>query len=370
MRENAKLALLALVSFAVFVLVLEGARSLARGDEPGVSLLHAFLADRSSAAAPIEALDDTLQSERELESRRAEFRENGIVLGNTPYDDLTTADARATVDDPTVGLRFKPNLTLRGSHLRSRLFKALDPVSYGYIVRPDAAPDPELLAFLERYRLHEVTWTTDESGFRTTAPRVASDRLVALIGSSPCVGLFLSDEETLASLLQRRQPDVRFLNACFPITKAANHVAQVERLIEAFPGALVGVVYTLGDRNYESLESGLLAIDRIADLLDGESAPYRVLVYHHYIYESMPDVMRKRRKLAALFARKERIVARARERGFDVVDLYEVVARYRERAGSLLAGMALYVDHDHLSREGTRVLAAAIPEVPPPDGSD
>ncbi|MCZ6782484.1 MAG: hypothetical protein O7G30_04155 [Proteobacteria bacterium] len=368
MKENAKLALLALVSCGVLYLSLEGTRSVARGDEPGISLVHAFLAERAEQP-PIEALADTLQSRRELEARHQSFLDNRIMLGNTPYDDLVTTDARATYDDPEVGPRFKPNLTLRASHLRSRLFNAFDPVSYGYIVRPGSEPDPELLDFLARYSLREVTWTTDERGFRTTVPRVESGRMVALIGSSPCLGLFLTDEETLASVLQRRQPEVRFLNACFGLTVSKNHVSLTRELIATFPDPLAGVIYTLNDRNYQSLESGLRSIDEIADLLDEVGAAYRVLIYHHYIYESMPDVMRKRKNLAKLFDRKARIIERARQRGFTVVDHYDVVARYREHAGSVFAGMALYVDHDHLSRQGTEVLAAYIPEVPH-SGSD
>ena len=140
MKENAKLAVLALVSCGVLYLSLEGTRSVARGDEPGISLLHAFLAERAEPP-PIEALADTLQSRRELEARHQSFLDNRIMLGNTPYDDLVTTDARATYDDPEVGPRFKPNLTLRASHLRSRLFNAFDffglltiPMSWGIMI--------------------------------------------------------------------------------------------------------------------------------------------------------------------------------------------------------------------------------------------
>jgi hypothetical protein len=60
------------------------------------------------------------------------------------------------------------------------------------------------------------------------------------------------------------------------------------------------------------------------------------------------------------------VLARARERGFEVVDTVDLVEAYRRDAGSLVAGMALYVDHGHFSREGMRRLAEAIPAPPAP----
>lgn len=364
MKEHTGLVLLVLVSCCIFYLALEGAYCLARGAKPGVSLSYTFYAERLAPRQRIEALADYLQSRREIEERHAALLENRIVLGNTPYDDLATAEARVTLDDPETGLRFKPNLTVRSSHLRSRIFKALDPVSYSYIVSPGSEPELPIRDFLERYRFREVSWSTDANGFRTTLPLVDSDRVIALIGSSPCVGLFLEDDETLASILQRRQRTLRFVNACVNTTWVEDHAAMTRELVSMFSDRLDGAVYTLNQKNYETVEAALGALDGISDLLDGVGAEYRVFVYFHYIYETMPDIMRKRRDLGELFSDKARILERARERGFFVVDLYDVVAEYREEQGSLFAGMALYVDHGHLSRRGNQVLADHIPPVP------
>jgi hypothetical protein len=344
-----------------FYLVLEGAYALSRKSKPSQSLTYQFVSQRQAPSEAAGQLGRYLYSRRQLEDRFPLFRKHRLVLGNSPFHDLATEETRVTVDDPLLGRRFKPGLTVRSSPLRSRLFDPLYPISYSYIVRESEEPDGKFTEFLDRYAFREVTWTTDEDGFRTTLPRTRSGPMIALVGSSPCVGVFLEDEETLASLLQREYGDFRFLNACVSRTTAANHAAMVASLSEQFGDELVGGIYTINEKNYESVDSALEAVDRVADSLESVGAVYRVLVYHHYIYETMPDVFRKNRRLEASFSDKAEVLTRARERGFAIVDSYELVRAYREAKGSLGSGLALYVDHVHPSREGNELLAEAIP---------
>jgi hypothetical protein len=362
LREKAVFVMLVVASAGGFYLVLEGVYALARKGRPGVSLGFNFYQEHLTKNPFAGALDDYVVREKQLEEMWTLFEEARVVIGNSPYKKLATDEARVTVDDPDAGRRYKPNLTVRSAHMRSRIFKALDPISYSYIVRNDSALNPETQRFLDRYGLREVTWTTDLNGFRTTLPRIEAEDVVTMIGSSPCVGLFLEDDETLASVLQRRQRDVRFVNACVGMTQVTDHVIMARRLIEMRLGRLHGIIYTLNDKNFTSAETALGVLDEVADLLDRAGAGYRVLVYHHYIYETMPDVARKNPNPGKAFAEKEQIVELAESRGFSVVDTYDMVADYRKAKGSLLAGMALYVDHCHFSREGVRILAERVPK--------
>jgi hypothetical protein len=364
LKENAAFVLLIVVSAVGFYLALEGVHALARRGKPTVSLGFRFYDERLARHPFAEALDDYVLWERQLEEMLPLFRKDRVVIGNSPYKDLASDEARVSFDAPDGSRRYKPNLTVRSGQMRSRVFKALDTINYSYIVRKGSELDPETRGFFDRYALREVTWSIDENGFRTTLPRVEAEHVVVLIGSSPCVGILLEDDETLASLLQRRQRDVRFVNACVGMTPVTGHVKMARRLFEMYTWRIRGVIYTLNDRNFETLEMGLGALGEIADLVERAEVDYRVLVYFHYIYETMPDVARRYRSPGKVLAEKGPILELAEARGFDIVDTYEMVANHRKATGSLFAGLALYLDHCHFSREGTRMLAELVPEVP------
>lgn len=74
----------------------------------------------------------------------------------------------------------------------------------------------------------------------------------------------------------------------------------------------------------------------------------------------MPEILRNKIDANYFHARRE-IGDAARARGFTVVDLSDIVTEHQEREGSLLAGFAMYVDHCHLSVQGTERVAAKIP---------
>jgi hypothetical protein len=352
--------LLVLVSGSVFYLALEGGYALSKGKKPSRSLLYGFLEQRKHDP-PSEALPNYLHSQKELDERLPLFERNRVLLGNSPYDELFTEETRVTVSDAAVGKRFKPNLTIRTAQLRSRIFKPLNPLSYTYVLREGVEPEPELLDFLARYALQEITWSTDADGFRTTLPVVEAERVILLVGSSPCAGLYVADDETLASVLQSRDSSVRYINACVPATSVESHAAMAAEMVERLGDRLVGVIYTINNFNYDSREEALAAVDAIAAQMDEITADYRVLIHFDYIYETMPDVFRKNRKLKRFFADKAAIMARAQERGFATVDSYDVVDAYRTRQRSLGSGLALYTDHGHLSRLGTQLVANAMP---------
>lgn len=363
MRERIVTALVVCLGAVIAFLALEGALAVAQ-HEAELSLTRKLLYRwRERGAAP-GGLDRFIRSPEELEQRLDLFQRNRVVLGNTPFQQLTTAESRITARDESGGRRFRPNLHVRSGYLRSRIYKALDPIVFNQIVLEDQPPDPELEAFFARYALGIVHWTTDADGFRTTVPPVQAERVIALVGSSPCVGPFVPDDQTLASILQRRNRTLRFVNACVTWSKVWEHVAMLEHLVGRFDGHLVGAIYTLNEKNFKQLDQALDGIDRMADLLDGVGAKYRALVYFHYIYETLPDLFRSHRRLGESFSNRLTILAHARERGFAVVDTFELVDAYRSRRTSSFAGLALYVDHGHFSGEGNRLVADALPPTP------
>ncbi|MGI9589852.1 MAG: hypothetical protein ACR2P8_00685, partial [Myxococcota bacterium] len=352
-----------LVGAVVAFFTLEGIYAVVE-NEAKLSLTRRFLYQLRERGAEAGGLDRFIRQESELEDRLELFKRNRVVLGNTPFDELATEEARTVERHPGGGTRFRPNLTVRSGYLRSRIYDALDPITFNQALREGEPPDPELEAFLARHALGVVTWTTDGDGFRTTLPAVAVEPVLAFVGSSPCFGAFLADDETLASVLQRRNPTVRFVNACITWTKVGEHAAMLEGLIAQYGDRLVGVVYTLNERNFKRLDRALAGIDRMAELLDEVGADYRALVYFHSIYETLPDLFRSHRRLGESFGNRLEILARARERCFTTVDTFELVDRYRQQRVSSFAGVELYVDHGHFSGEGNRLVADALPPTP------
>lgn len=363
MRERIVTGLVVIVGAVVAFLALEGVYALSE-NEPALSLTRKLLYRLRERGAATAGLDRFIRSPDELEQRLELFSRNRVVLGNTPFDELATEEARVGARHEGGGRRFRPNLTVRSGYLRSRVFDALDPIVFNQIVREGEPPDPELEAFLARHGLRPVTWTTDADGFRTTLPAVSAQPVIVLIGSSPCVGPFVPDDETLASILQGRNRSVRFVNACVTWTKVAEHVAMLERLAARYGERLVGAIYTLNEKNFKKLDEALGAIDGMDRVLGGVGAEYRAFVYFHYIHETMPDLFRGDRRLGESFAQRGTLLARARERGFETVDTFELVDAYRGERTSSFAGLALYVDHGHFSGEGNRLLADALPPTP------
>ena len=320
------------------------------------------------------ALAQVLTDRGELEALFDDFRAARISLGNTPYLELATDEARFTVLGRDGILRNKPNVTLWSTQLRTRLFDSYDPVVMNRLGGGDDLP-PRVRALVERYGFRKTLATTDENGDRITLPHSDAHDIVLVIGDSLAFGTNLNDDETLASALQRRFPEARFVNASVPSGATRDNLARLRERLDLFGDRVVALVYFFCENDIDRGVSGASVLASISELCERHGVKSRTLVYGQYFYRTTPEIIRATTErfeqvsdeelLAKMVFRRE-MEDSAREQGYSVVDTWEIAQRYREQEMSLFAPLALYVDHAHWSPRGIRLIADAVAA---PDGA-
>ncbi len=374
-------ALIPLTIFGALWLLVEGVYALAMKGRPATSLLYQGYRAARDIARPVEPLTELLpeyvNDRGELDRLVDEFRISGVLLGNSPYHELAIPEARLTYIDPADQTpKNKPNLRLRAWQLRSRVFRSHDPVVVQK-ARDQPPLTPTVEAFLAKHGFREVVNTTNERGERLTLPETDAEKIALVIGDSVAYGTMVNDDETLASALQRRDPDHRYVNAGVPGNHVFHHLRILEQKLDEYGERVRRVVYVHCENDFvaenDRQPDPRMLADDLAALLDKRQIEDRVFIHTEYIYRSMPDHLRMPdRDLSPFLQRKRALMALARER-FITVDAGALVTAERLRTGSLLAGFALYVDHCHYSPRGLDLLAeetmaaiesAASPEQP------
>jgi len=358
-----RLGLALFVTLATWLLV-EGAWSVAHGRRPVPSLAARaadVIATLRGDGADVE--DDAgpplLRRRAELDELLPELERAHIVLGNSPYRKLASEEARFTTGDAKQGsLRLKPDLRAETAFLHTTLFEPLDPLNY--TVRRDEVLPTRLDRFLARYAFAPRSFSTDAFGARTTLPASHADTTVLVAGDSVAFGQMLGDDEHLASQLQVLVPRHRFVCLGIPGGSQVESLAALEEAAARTP-RVAGLVYVHFDNDYVLEQTPATIVDRLAAFAERHALARVVFVAHHYVEQTLPEIFRSDpESFEAGRVRSRELLARAAAAGFRVIDTTPLVAEAREEAGSLLAGAALYLDHAHLSREGTRRLAALV----------
>jgi len=362
----------------VLYLCVEGLHALAGGRKPTPALFVQLRERlREQPLSPDQAgpaLAQVLTDRAELEALFDDFRAARISVGNSPYLELATEEARFTVLGEDGILRNKPNITLWSAQLRTRLFHSYDPVTLNRLGGGDDLP-PRVRAFVDRYGFRETLATTDANGDRTTLPRSDAHDVVLVIGDSLAFGTGLDDGETLPSALQRRFPSARFVNASVPSGATRDNLARLRERLEELGDRVVALVYFFCENDIDRGVPGSSVLEAVNELTERHGVTSRTLIYGQFFYRTAPEIVRATterlelvsdEELLAKMAFRREMEDSAREQGFHVVDSWEIVQRYREQEKSLLAGMALYVDHVHWSPRGIELLADAVAT---PDGA-
>lgn len=304
----------------------------------------------------------------QIEQVLGKLRQSGILLGNSPYEELITNEARVVSDDPAERYRVKPNLAFEGAFLRTRLYDSNNLFYYYVTLDRKKKADPEALQFLAQYGFHPVVCHTDESSNRVTVPASHSNDIILVVGDSVAFGIDINDDETLASQLQKADPTVRYINASCPGAKAPHNLARMKRLFAQHGNKIKGVIYVNceNDFDYGPRESQEI-VGNLADLLDAHHVPYRVFVYTSFITRTIPEIFRtgsftQNIDIARFISIKKTMQEESLKRGFQCfVDFGQIVHDYQNKLGTLYGGAALYNDECHLSPEGIRLIAAQIP---------
>lgn len=316
-------------------------------------------------------LPNYLSDRQEIEALLDEFKSSGVLLGNTPYKELLNVEARLTyVDEETQTLKTKPNTTVMGSYLRSRIFYNWDPVVFQKR-KNDSSITQQIKEFTSKYAFQEVIHSTNEKGERITIPQVESQEIILVVGDSNAFSVMVNDDETLASVLQQRYPKVKFINAGVTGGRITDTFQILREKLIDYGTKVKGVVYvhTENDWHGQQLYTPKKLVEELNNFLNEYKINYRVFVYTEYIYRTMPDIVRQdslggKHSLSLgdyIRFKNETFKFLNQHENFVVVNVNDVVQEERERSGSLFAGFSLYVDHVHFSRKGIELLADRIP---------
>ena len=338
-----------------------------RQGDPGTSLTWQVIAglgisDGSRASDDQPALPDLrlVADPAEFEVLLDQFKAAGVGIGNSPYSELRTEQAKVNIEIDGC-LTQKPNLDKTMTFLRSNLFNSFDPPNAFYDTAAELPKD--VADFIACYSFRKIRLRSNGDGERLTFPAVSSSDKVIIAGDSVANGSMVSDEETLASQLQAVDTTRQYVNIGVASAKAGDVVCNLARAAARYSGQIRELIYIFCENDFAPKKPYGRLEDLIAWLQDfaTEQKIYRLtLVYVPYIYNSSPDVTRIDGHMGAAFSffsdEKTRLLAGARSAGFRVIDYLETTQRVRQESGSQFAAMALHVDHTHLSRQGISLL--------------
>jgi len=357
-----------LVATLVPWLLAEGIHIVIKGSQAETSLAYSFLANllhpkTIGEVNPHDPASAMIATVDQIEALLPAMKASGVGLGNSPFSSLKTEEASVNSEKGAC-LEQKPNLHKKVSYLRTNLFNPFDQMSF--FVDAERKLLDDLQAFVDRYAFRVVDHSTNEFGERTTLPKVDAARVVLVAGDSVANGLAIDDSETLSSQLQARDRARRYINLGIARAAAADITCALERAATRYHGNIDELIYVLCENDFDQGGKYSDPAD-LTDWLDEfrkrENVPKVTLVVSPLIYNTMPEVTRIRGhshyNWPTFLAERTLVMELARQKGFGVVDIVDIVAAERENGKSQFAGFALYVDHAHLSPIGvSRVIAA------------
>lgn len=343
----------------------EGLYSLAHFSKPDTSATYRIWTHLSAYFRPAPKADlATLRDIGQITPYVDAFKATGVALGNSPFNELKTelASTKEIVDGCE---QMKPNQSKTMGFLRSELFNNFDPLDYFYDT--DRQLPDDIQTFLDRYSFGTVQLTTNEHGERLTLPAIEHPDKILVAGDSMGMSAMVSDSETLASQLQAADMAHQYVNIGIGGGDAEAIVCALDRAAKRYPGQIRGVVFPFSENDFGKTKPYQRPQELIA-WLDKYKRDNGIrdftLIYMSYIYNTIPELTRipghKEHGYSRHEEEKAELLGLARGAGFKVFDYTEIVHAEQEQAGSLYAGLALYVDHQHLSRLGIQRLVAKL----------
>ena len=347
-----------MVVFAMLMVVLlsEGIYVLLHFQQPSTGLTYKLMKSIYSSTPNADPDWPELVDVGQIRPYLSEMKENGVGIGNSPFQELVTEVAR--VNHVVDGcLQMKPNLSKTMSYMRSELFNPFNPLFYFY--DSDRTLPGDLATFLDRYSFRKIRLTTNAHGERITIPAIETTDKILVIGDSMGMSAGVSDDETLASQLQARDSSHQYVNIGVSGADPTDILCALERAVTRYPNQIRGVIYPFSENDLaarkplgrpEQFISALVQVNKEHGIKDF------TLIYMPYIYNSIPDVTRIPGHVEYLrrrpFDEKKKLLALAKAAGFRAFDYTEITDAERSAQGSQFAAFALYVDHTHLSRLG------------------
>ena len=364
-KRFSKVALIVLPSLAIYLLC-EGVYSVIRWNSPHHHMITGLLTPFQSNGS-----DDqdrwyrpVLLDSAEVERLVPIMKEQGVGVGNAPYEELKTDAASVSL---SVGecVELKPNLNKTFHLLRTPLFERYNPLVAFY--DSDTRLDPKLKSFLETYASSSTIATTTRQGERRTVPLVDAQDQVLVAGDSVAFGALLNDNETLASVLQRQDTGRRYINLGIGGADAWEIRCALERRAEQTLGRPKELIYIYCENDFdedERMGTPEKVMEWLRRYVAEQSIERTVIVYAPYIYNVLPELTRIPGERGEDFSdnaqEKARLVALVEEAEFEWLDFGEIALAEAEKQGTRFAALALYLDIVHHSPLGVERLAEAI----------
>ena len=360
MRQWLFFTITMVVMIALTVLAAVGLDAILHLRRPYTSLAHQALATLQPYTPPDGPDWPELTDESQIKPYIAELKANGVGLGNSPYRELVTDEARVNY---WVGgcQRMKPNLKKTISFMRSELFNNFDPLNYFYDSARTLPAD--LQQFLDKYSFRRIHLTSNENGERLTLPAVQSADKILVAGDSLGMSAMVDDDETLASQLQAADPTHQYVNIGIAGADASDVVCALEAAAKRYAGQIKAVIYPFCENDlhiHKPYGTPETLIPWLAKFRDENHIASFTIIYMPYIYNTVPELTRipghAQFDWRRNGAEKARLLALADKAGFRALDYTRIAEAEKKAGGSEYSAFALYVDQAHLSRLGIKRL--------------
>lgn len=293
----------------------------------------------------------------------------GVIDNVNNPTGATRENSPATEASELFGFKMRGDIEIANYMLHAKDVPNLSPPVLQY---PAGREVPAALrAWLEDNASLYHSFSTDAEGRRRTLPAVTADDKIVLVGDSVAFGTGVADEHTVASAMQKRvAPQAQVVNLGVPSYGAEE--AYLAATTSEFPNQGHVLVYLACQNDFHAKNgAGIKIFDQ--ELLRETLAKFRQLEadgvyrqvvvvletylqfsFYRFFNEWEPERIASIREGHALF---DSLTA---ELGLAAVNWDSLLRDYNRKQESLYAGVALYVDHVHLSPLGNRLMAEAI----------
>jgi hypothetical protein len=365
MKRLANWTLAVLVCVIVY-LIGEGVLAIHQWERSHRSLTYQAvqMIERISGRAEPRFFRPVLTDPREIDALLDDMSAAGVGLGQSPYQQLHTTMA-STARKVNGCWQNRPNIKKTITYLRTPLFEMFNPVVVFY--DSDRQLPDRLQRFVDRYGVRLTTFTTDEFGQRTTVPTVDLEEIVFVAGDSVAFGALINDDETLASVLQRRDPQRRYMKLGKGGAEAAEIRCNLELAAQRYPKRVRELIYVYCENDFdedESMGTPEAVMTWLRQFVREQGIDRTTVVYAPYIFNVVPELTRVPGERGERFKdhadEKARLVALVQDAGFAWVDFGELALAEADAGGTPFAALSLYLDVVHHSPLGVEKLADAL----------
>jgi hypothetical protein len=300
----------------------------------------------------------------ELEALVPLMVEQGIGMGNVPFEELATEASRLnTIVDGCYSL--KPNLDKTLFYLRSQIYNPLDPITVFYDT--GLAPGPALRAFFDTYGLPPVRARSNAVGERVTVPLVERERKVIVAGDSVAFGAMIDDADTIASQLQALDSERQYVSVAVGGADARDVVCNLERAAQRYDGQIDELIYVYCENDFNrALEYGTPeeVVAWLQGFVQAQGIASVTVLFAPYVYNIVPQYTRfpgaRGGEFPTYLDERHRLEAATHAAGFRWLSIGEIVRGEDAEFGTQFATLHNFVDHTHLSRHGVAQVVAAL----------